>query len=288
MKPLTAHSLVSGNIELFSLPDIYFQVSEMINDPRFSFEDIGQVVGKDPALTARLLKVVNSPFYGLPAKIDTISRAIVVIGTEELKALILATSVVDSFKHIPAELVDMTSFWMRSVHCAVTCRLLARESLMLHYERLFIIGLLHDIGSLVLYSTLANESREVLLAAENDRSRIPELEQQIIGFNHAEVGSELLKCWGLPKSLYEAVGCYLKPAMAVAHRLEAMLLSLAVQLVDAAEKCESPEAVAEFVLAQQTEPDVRLSTDQIVDISTKAGKEFSHVFELIAPNKRFH
>ena len=146
MDDLTPQLLIKDSLEIFSLPDIYFQVAEMIKDPRFSAEDMGQVISKDPGLSARLLRVVNSSFYGFQAKVDTISRAITIVGIEDLQNLVLATSVIDKFSHIPSELVDMTDFWLRSVHCGVIARLLAKENSVLHCERLFLTGLLHDLG----------------------------------------------------------------------------------------------------------------------------------------------
>lgn len=287
MNPLTPQSLVTDSITLFSLPDIYFQVNEMIRDPRFSLDDIGRVIGKDPALSARLLKLVNSSFYGFQAKIDTVSRAIVVVGIEDLKNLILATSVVDTFNDIPSELVDMTDFWMHSIHCGVVCKLLAKASLVLHCERLFLTGLLHNIGSLVLYCRLPEASKNVLLAVGNDRSKIAPLEQEMIGFNHADVGSELIKRWGLPESLYEAIACYPMPQLAQVYKLDAHLLSIAVKLANAAELGIPFENVVE----QLTEAGlslVRLKREQIVETAVQAGEEFAQVFALMAPEKRFH
>lgn len=283
----TALSLVDGAIELFSLPDIYFQVSEMLNDPRISVKDMGQVIAKDPALSVKLLKVVNSSFYGFQAKIDTISRAIVVVGIDDLKNLLLATSVVDSFSKIPCELVDMTTFWMRSVRCGVIARLLAKESLVLHCERLFLTGLLHNIGSLVLYHKMPDESLKVLLAAENDRNLVAGLEQEIIGFNHADVGGELIKSWGLPESLYEAISCYLNPEAAQVHKLDAYLLSLSAHLVNALERGLLPEDII-GKLDHSRYSLIRLKIDQILTVVEQAEDEVSQVFELMVPDKKIH
>lgn len=288
MITVSAKELVADSIELFSLPDIYFQVSEMIHDPRFSVGDIGEVVSKDPALSVRLLKLVNSPIYGFQARIDTISRAIVIVGIEDLKNLILATAVIDSFQEIPVELVDMTAFWMRSVHCGVVCKLLAKASAVLHSERLFLTGLLHDIGSLVLYCKRPEESKRVLMAAEDDRNKIAALEQEIIGVNHAWVGSEMIKRWGLPESLYEAIACYPAPQLAQVHRLDAYLLWLAAQLVNASEQ----GVTAETVIANMDKAGLsilRLTPEKIVAEAERAADEFEQVFELMAsPDKRFH
>jgi len=279
--------LLTGADQLFSLPDIYFQLNEMINDPRFSLTDIGKVIAKDPGLSARLLRLVNSSFYGFQSKIDTISRAITVVGIDELYNLIVATCVVDRFDRIPCELVDMTAFWMHSVHCGVVARLLAKHSMVLHNERLFLAGLLHDIGSLVLYQKMPDESREVLLAAGHDRRLVADFEQEIIGFTHADVARELIKGWGLPESLYEAIGCYLNPDYARLHKLDAYLLNMAARLVDGCERTVPASQTAEEISAHALTV-ARLDRAQLLLVMEQAADEFSDVFELMAPNKKFH
>lgn len=287
MSPIAAKDLVAGATELFSLPDIYFQLSEMIRDPRFSLADIGKVIARDPGLSARLLRVVNSPFYGFQSRIDTISRAIAVVGVDDLYNLVVATCVVDRFGKIPSELIDMTEFWMRSVHCGVVTRLLAKQSMVLHSERLFLAGLLHDIGSLVLYQKMPEQSLKVLLATGRNRRLLAGFEREIIGFTHADVARELIKGWGLPESLYEAIGCYLNPESAQVHKLDAYLLNTASRLVSGSEQGIPPEdTVAE--ISEHTLEVVRLARGQIVAVMEAATVEFAEVFELMAPNKKFH
>jgi len=288
MHDLSPQSLVEESVDIFSLPDIYFQMSEMMGDPRYTAVDMGEVIAKDPGLSIRLLKIVNSSFYGFQAKVDTISRAITIIGVDDLKNLVLATSVIDEFNEISVELVDMTDFWMRSVRCGVIAKLLAKESSVLHCERLFLTGLLHDIGSLIMYCKVPEKSKEVLLAAGSSRLLFGVIEKQILGFTHANVGEELIKSWGLPESLYEAVGCYLEPEMALVHKLDAYLLNLAAQLTDI--PLQGGET-AEYVLSGFTEEALsimRLDAGLIAKVIDQAEDEFSQTFELMMPNKRFH
>ncbi len=287
MQVITPQSLVENTLELCSLPDIYFQIREMISDPRFSMEDMGQVISKDPALSLRLLKVVNSSFYGFSARIDTVSRAISIVGINDLQNLILATAVVDSFSNIPSDLVDMTAFWMRSISCGVIARLLAKKSAILHSERLFLTGLLHDIGSLVLYAKLPSQSLEVLLTAANNRYLVADIEQEIIGFTHADIGSELIKAWGLPDSLAEAIRYYLNPEMALTYKLDTHLLFLAARLSDSAEQNKSVADILAEV-PEETLIITRLNEQLITEVMQCANTEFSQTFELMAPGKRFH
>jgi HD-like signal output (HDOD) protein len=287
MSEMTPQLLIKDSLQLFSLPDIYFQISEMISDPRFSVKDIGHVIGKDPALSARLLKIVNSSLYGFQSRVDRVSRAVTIVGVEELKNLVLATSVVSKFNDIPTELVDMTDFWLRSVKCGLIAKFLAIENSVLHQERLFLTGLLHNLGSLVFYYKLPNKSLKVLVAADHDRRLVGGLEQEIIGFNHAELGSVLIKSWGLPESLFEAIGCYLQPELAQVHKLDAYLLNLASRLTDLSLHSGSVnDILAEY--SDEALHVLRLNVDQITRVLQSADEEFLQVFELIAPDKRFH
>ncbi|MGR8931362.1 MAG: HDOD domain-containing protein [Gammaproteobacteria bacterium] len=232
MKYHSAQEVATEAKVLFSLPDIFLQLSEMIRDPRYSLSDIGDVISKDPALSARLLKVVNSAFYGFESKIDSISRAISIVGVDDFHNLMLATSVADRFASIPCELIDMPSFWLRSVHCAVVAKLLANIGGTVNVERLFLAGLLHDIGSLVLYQLMPNEAAKVLKIIGYNRRRLVTVEREIIGFTHADVGRELLKLWGLPDSVYDVVGNCPSPVLAVDYQTDTCLLWLAVRLID--------------------------------------------------------
>ena len=278
----TASAVVAETKTLFSLPDIYFQVNEMIRDPRFSMADIGSVIAKDPALSARLLRLVNSSFYGFQSRIDTITRAITIVGIDDLYNLVVATCVLDKFAKIPTELVDMTAFWMRSVQCGVVTKLLAKSCAVMNVERLFLAGLLHDIGSLVLYQAMPEQAKSVLSAMRQDRRLLMSFEQEIIGFTHADVGRELLKSWCLPESLYEVVGCYRQPDFAINHRLDATLLNLASRLVDDQEfgrlveqtLVETSDATLDFL---------RLTREQIEQVMQQSAIEFEQVFEQILP-----
>lgn len=283
----TADDLAKDVRALFSLPDIYFQLNEMIEDQRFSLDDIGRVIAKDPALAARLLRVVNSALYGFQSRIDTIPRAIVVIGIDDLYNLVVATCVVDRFAKISTDLVDMTDFWTRSIHCAVLCRLLAKSSAVLHADRLFLVGLLHDIGSLVMYQKIPELASQVLAAINHDRRLLSGVEQEIIGFTHADVGRALLKQWSLPESLYEVIGSYCDPESAQTHKLDARILNIASRLLDNAQQGRS----AEEVLAEMEDDElafVRLSREQIVLISEQAAADFFEVFEMLSPGKQFN
>ena len=131
---------------VFSLPTIYVELQKALSDPDKTFRDLGDIIGFDPALSARLLKIVNSPFYGFPSKIDTISHAISIIGMDQLTDLALATLVIYQFEGIPNNMFNMEKFWWHSVACGVAARSIADIRNEKNAERFYLAGILHDIG----------------------------------------------------------------------------------------------------------------------------------------------
>ena len=225
--PISPRELITGALDLPSLPEVVMRAIELVNDPEASAIDIGRVLSEDSALTARLLKIVNSPFYGFPSRIDTVSRAITVIGTLDLLDLILATSVVKMFSGVPNDLVSMDSFWKHSLYGGVVARLLAARSKQPNVEHFFVAGLLHDLGSLVIYRKMPELAREALLRARYNGMVLQQAEQELLGFDHAMVGAELMRMWKLPASLVEAVEFHHNPSQSPNNPLIASVVHVA-------------------------------------------------------------
>lgn len=219
--------IVDETSTVYSLPLFYERLNEAINHPRSSIDDIGKIITEDQGLTARLLRLANSPMFGCYSKVDTISKAVTIIGTQQLRDLALAASVMGVFKGIPEELLNMTTFWQHSIACGIVARCLAicrRES---NVERLFVAGMLHDIGQVVLASARPELCRE-LLESQRDSGRFcTELEMEYLGFTHADLGGALLRKWKIPASIGDPVACHHTPNSAEQFRLEAALIHLA-------------------------------------------------------------
>lgn len=209
---LTPESLVNKSLELVSPPSTYIRLDELIRDPDSAIDDISKVINTDPALTTRLLKIVNSPFYGFPSQINTISRAITVIGTRELTNLVLATSVVNAFSGISKSLIEMNTFWRHSLACAICAKLLAEAAGHKQSEQYLIAGLLHNIGSLVLYQSVPELAGEAIKSARFGHEVIYLAEQRVMGFDHTEAGEKLLQAWRLPASLAYVARHHHQPA----------------------------------------------------------------------------
>ena len=225
--------LIERSGKLGSMPTIVYKVFEVMDAPKSTAALIGKVINDDPALTARLLKLVNSPFYGFTAKIDTVYRAVALIGHQELRSVVVAASAVKVFDGIPSDLISMDDFWLRSLKVAVTARVLAAFKREKEIERYFISGLLHDIGSLLMYLKLPEEMAAVLQRLKSDGGERAAAEKEIIGFDYTEVGGGLLKKWNLPPKIYTAIRYQLTPSEAPEkEQNSAWLLYLASEIVE--------------------------------------------------------
>ncbi len=212
---------------LVSPPDVCVQLFDIIESKQATAARIGEVIASDPNLSARLLRVVNSPFYHVSRRIDTLSRAITVIGITELYNLVIAVSAVRTFSDIPGSIVDIDTFWRHSLYTAITARILARRCNVLHPERIFVTGLLHDIGSLVIYHRVPDLAKVLVLSARGDEDILQLCERQALGFNHAELGGAMLASWNLPTSIRDAISHHHDPGAAGPARLEASIVHIA-------------------------------------------------------------
>jgi HD-like signal output (HDOD) protein len=224
---MTPQELVDEIEQLVALPDICVKVNRLIDAPNYSAATLGDLVSQDTDISARLLRLVNSAFFNLQAPVETISRAVTVVGTSELRNLIMATAATRVFTGIPSDLVDMAEFWRYSLTSGVIAGELASRCRVLHTERLFVMGVLHDIGRLAIYLKLPDDSRDILLIAGGDDTLLPEVEDDILGFNHMQVGEALLHKWRLPQSIATVVAYHHHPFQAREFGLESALIHLA-------------------------------------------------------------
>lgn len=197
-----------------SLPTIYSEITEVIQHPLSSSADLARVISKDPGLTARLLHMVNSAMYSFASKIETVSRAITIVGTNEISQLALATSVIQMFKGKLEKLIDMNAFWRHSLCTGALARTLAAKTGHPNTERYFVSGLLHDLGRLVLFEVTPKMGTYCIQKARYEIRPLCQVEKEVLGYDHAEIGMELLKRWQLPESHIEPVGLHHKPSAA--------------------------------------------------------------------------
>ncbi len=222
-----ASELVQSYTTVFTLPEIYFRVRDVVDDPNSTMDDLADVLKLDPAISARLLRIVNSPLYGFPKQIDTISRAVNIVGMQAVNDLVTATTVGRTFSGMPIQLMDVPMFWRKSVLCALLAGKIAKSCGIEDSERFFIEGLLRDIGHLVLYQTIPQRAQSALIEAGYLGTSLAEVEQSNIGCDFAEVGAELIRSWGMPAQIEQAIRCQLSPNDAGEFILHASIVHLA-------------------------------------------------------------
>ena len=219
-------ALVARHVKLCTLPDIYHRIMEVIQNPRSSAMHIAEVVGKDVSLSARLLKLVNSPFYGFPGRIDTIHRAVTLLGSNELTTLAHGVTVMREFENLRAQGLNMRRFWEHSVGCGLFARALAGRKPGLSEERFFVAGLLHDIGRLVLLKEHPDHMRYAMALARVEGLPLWRTERHIFGFDHAQVAGRLLKSWHFPADLERMITFHHTPLKAT-NLLETSFVNVA-------------------------------------------------------------
>jgi HD-like signal output (HDOD) protein len=268
--------------KLISLPDIYYRLREILDDPDHSLAEVAVVISKDPALTLRLLSIVNSSLYSFAKKVDTVSRAITLLGTLQVHDLVLATSVATTFKGMSSRWIDMKNFWWRSVYCAVASRQLAILSSDCDRERLFVAGLLHDIGHLMMYQAIPDLAQQSALIAQESNRPLYLVEQEHIGFTSATVGAELMTQWKLPESLSLITRFHTEPERAEQYRPETVLVHVGA-LLSRADAGEGLFNEGPLTVNPATWSLTGLTPEECLTLSQGIGQDLAEIIRLLFP-----
>lgn len=237
------HELVAGVDELASLPGICGRLSALVDNPDSTIQEVASVIRQDPGLTARLLRLANSALYGKARDIESIEQALNIIGLKRLRDMVVGTAVMETFNGIPNELVSIEGFWMHSIYCAIASSLLAKRVRNPRSDTIFVAGLLHDIGQLVMFHERPEESRQALLLSIEGVSEpdMVEVEQQVFGFDHCQVGAVLAEQWSLPDLLRAVIRYHHAPEKAEEFPQEVALVHIGNVLAGMAELDQMPE-----------------------------------------------
>ncbi len=235
MKPKNIDSIINSIAELPTLPTIYMKLSRLLNVQDSSIRMISDIIAEDQAVSAMVLKIVNSALYGFYNKIGDLQRAIVILGLNEIKNLVLATSMYKTVKQFkPGSAFDMEGFWKHSTGCAISAKVLAETAYIKDPEDIFTGGLLHDIGKLIHATYLSEEFEDIIADVEETGSQMFESERKILGFDHVQTGSALAKKWHLPQKIIDMIAhhhlsdtsCTLTKEVAAVHIGNTICISL--------------------------------------------------------------
>jgi HD-like signal output (HDOD) protein len=231
-KVATPRAMVENVLQLISLPEIYLRLQNTIDDPLHSREQIADVITYDPALSARVLRIANSSYYSFPREIETVVSAVGIIGELDLRNLVLATTVVGSMSSLNYKGIDIDAFWLHSLRCAISARLIAKSVNGHNPEIFFLAGMLHDLGILVIYQQNPTLAGSIARQMEEKHQLRDQAERELLGFDHAEVGALLIEAWGLSAELAELTRCHHQYQLAQDSKPAALILSFANQLAD--------------------------------------------------------
>ncbi len=209
------------------IPSVIVKVNEQASNPQTSALDLARTIMGDQALTARLLRVVNSPFYGFPRNISTVTEAVTILGFNPVRNLLLSSSVVDLLAADETPEFSPTALWQHAVGTAVGASRIARYVRYEDQEGMFVSGLLHDVGKLVMFHSMPKDYIKVLRAARTEDIPLRTAEQRLLGYSHDEVGQLLAERWKLPVRLGETVGFHHQPALAENCKREAAMVHAA-------------------------------------------------------------
>jgi putative nucleotidyltransferase with HDIG domain len=236
---LTAAEVAAAVAELPPMPASISEVIAACDDQDMTVGQLSQVILRDQSLTANLLKLANSAFYGHARRVTTATEAVVLLGFSAIKSLAISSHTSRLLNGaLPGYGLQQGELWRHSIAVAFTARRLAVEVKLAPVEEAFVAGLLHDLGKTVLSAYLREDFEETMAVVQRERVSFAEAERRVVGFDHAELGARVAQAWNFPAPLVEAIRLHHAPAEAVikprlaqvVHLADAIALMLGVGL----------------------------------------------------------
>ena len=280
MTPPTIEELIGGiPSSLGSYGPVLEEIEAAIQSPQCSLVTVGEAIEKDPDLTARLLRLGNSSFYGFSSRLATVTEAISLIGIQQVQDLIVASSIVERFTGVSDEFVSMESFWRHSLACGIGARLLALERRLPKADKFFVAGLLHDVGRLVLFAEAPQAAQEIFGLYRKDSLLLREAEVKVLGYDHQQIAEALMKHWKYPVNLVQAVAYHHQPASTRIAAEDAAVVHLSDHLVNAMQIGSSGERHVPPLSAKAWET-LRFSPNMLASIVEKIDEQIEAVQEV--------
>ncbi len=207
--------IIKGIDDLPPLPDVVQKILSIVDQQDTGARDLARIITSEPSLTAKILKITNSSFYGLAQKVTTVSRAVVILGFNEVKNLVLGYSIFSNLiKNKGEEKGTGLNFWKHNIACGVGARLLGEKLRYGNTEELFVVGLLHDIGKTILYDYFTERYKEIRTISLDTRRVQVEVEKNELGLTHADIGFWLARHWNLPGIIRDGIRYHHAPSLA--------------------------------------------------------------------------
>jgi HD-like signal output (HDOD) protein len=224
--------VLSNVSTLPSIPEVMFEVTKLLDDPMTSTTNLSKIIGKDQGLVTKILSIANSPLYGLSRRVSTVDYAIIILGNQEIKNMVIALSMMEAFKNKNDRVLNYKDFWVHSILTGAAARRLAVE---LKYENAgeaFVAGLLHDLGISVMHKYLHSSFMAIIELVKNEEMNFLEAEYDQLGLTHADIARHLAEQWNFPPSLCDAISFHHKPAECKVDKQLTALIHVADYMVN--------------------------------------------------------
>ena len=268
--------------ELPTLPIIFQELFSRMQDPDAKISELADVIMRDQALTAKVLKLVNSAFYGQASRISTISRAIIIMGFHAVRSAALAVSVLDQFKDIESDASTFTleGFWRHSIGVSCLAKQLSLVLRVAESEDAFVAGLLHDIGKLVMIQHFSEDVEDLCRAATEQHLAWHDCENVLYPTNHANIGRALFRAWKFPDHVVEAVSCHHEPTRASRHAELTAIIHIA-DYFSGHMGCECPGATPPRAHSRDAAVLIGITPDLANEAIQRAADEFEESLEIL-------
>lgn len=228
MGKVTMESIVEAVNDLPALPDVVVEIMELTENPDSTAQDINNVLNRDQSLTAKVLKLANSAFYGFPRRISTVTDATVLLGFKTIRGIIMAAAVSGFLnQEVEGYALGYGELWRHSQCAAMTARLIAKKAKVGTPDLAYTAALLHDIGKVILNEYMEEAYHEVVEEVDKNNISFLEAEDKILGFNHTVVGAKVAEKWNLPVELVEAIALHHNPEKAQVNKKLTSIVHLA-------------------------------------------------------------
>jgi putative nucleotidyltransferase with HDIG domain len=268
--------------DLPTLPVVFQELFSRMQDPDAQVSELAEVIARDQALTAKILKLVNSAFYGRPSQVSTIGRAVIILGFQAVRSAALAVSVFERFKGLESAAGNfrLEDFWRHSVAVSCLAKQLAMVLNRCEPEDAYVAGLLHDTGKLVMLQHFPEDVDDLIRAAGEQQLAWRDCEELLFPINHAAIGRALFRAWDFPAAVIEAVACHHRPEAASRHAELTALVHLADYLATHLE-APGPGTVAPRVHSHDAARLVGLTPDAASQVVERASEELEEALEIL-------
>lgn len=236
---ISLENIIEAVNDIPALPQVVLRIMQMTEDPDSTAQDINNVLNQDQAMTTRVLRLANSAYYGFARRIASVTDAVVMLGFKTIRSIVIAAAVSDILqKSYDGYALEEGELWKHSQACALAARLIARKSRLIQPDVAYTAGLLHDIGKVILNRYMKEAYHDVVAMVSSQEIPFMIAEEEVLGFNHALVGSRLAEKWSLPPMLVEAIALHHnpeqcgadQPLVAITHLADAICLSMGIGL----------------------------------------------------------